>query len=112
MIRIAGLALTGADVLFNLLEAGFDSPSCTIVLDDLFGSQIEISRKERNPLGFTKDPDIHILRKMENMMAIFKEREIADFAFSDEWLGNTMTQLLSFSLREWAGGINYMPFLL
>ena len=54
---IAGLALTAADVLFNLLEAGFDFPSCTIVLDDLFGSQIEIGRKECNPLGFTKDPD-------------------------------------------------------
>ena len=33
---------------------------------------------------------IHILRKMENMMSVFKEREIADFVFSDEWLGNTM----------------------
>ena len=33
---------------------------------------------------------IHILRKMENIMSIFKEREIANFVFSDEWLGNTM----------------------
>jgi predicted AAA+ superfamily ATPase len=27
---------------------------------------------------------------MESMMSVFKEREVADFIFSDEWLGNTM----------------------
>ena len=54
---IAGLAFTAADVLFDFFEAGFDFPSCTIVLDDLFGSQIEVGRKECNPLCFTKDPD-------------------------------------------------------
>ena len=54
---IAGLAFTAADVLFDFFEAGFDFPSCALVLDDLFGSQIEIGRKECNPLGLTKDPD-------------------------------------------------------
>lgn len=54
---IAGLAFTAADVLFDLFKTGFDFPSCAIVLDDLFGSQIEIGREEGNPLCFTKNPD-------------------------------------------------------
>ena len=41
---IAGLALIAADVLFDLFETGFDFPPCAIVLDDLFGSQIDIGR--------------------------------------------------------------------
>ena len=56
-MSISGLAFTAADVLFDLFEAGFDFPSCAIVFDDLFGSQIEIGRDECDPLCFTKDPD-------------------------------------------------------
>jgi hypothetical protein len=33
---ITGLAFAAADVLFDLFEAGFDFPPCSIVLDDLF----------------------------------------------------------------------------
>ena len=54
---ITGLAFATADVLFDLLETGFDFPPCAIVLDDVFSGQIEIGREEGNPLCFTKDPD-------------------------------------------------------
>jgi len=56
-IGITGLALAAPDVLFDLFESGFDFPSCAPVLDDLFGSQIEIGRKKGDPLCLTKDPD-------------------------------------------------------
>ena len=56
-IGIAGLAFTAADVLFDLFVSGFDFPSCTILLDDLFSSQIQVGRKDGNPLCFTKNPD-------------------------------------------------------
>jgi len=48
------LTFAAPDVLFDLFEAGFDFPSCAIVLDDLLSSQMEVSRKECNPLYFTK----------------------------------------------------------
>ena len=54
---ITGLAFAAANVLFDLLETGFDFPPRTIVLDDLFNGQIQVSGKEGNPLCFTKDPD-------------------------------------------------------
>ena len=63
---IAGLAFVTANVLFDLLETGFDFPPCTIVLDDLFGGQIQISGKEGNPLCFAKDPD-HTDRAFERL---------------------------------------------
>jgi len=50
------LAFAAPDVLFDLFEAGFDFPSCAIVLDDLLSSQMEVGRKECNPLCFTKNP--------------------------------------------------------
>ena len=53
---ITGLALATANLLFDFLETGFDFPPRTIVLDDLFNGQVQVSRKESNPLGFTKDP--------------------------------------------------------
>ena len=54
---ITGLALAAANLLFDLLETGFYFPPRTIVLDDLFNGQIQVSRKEGNSLCFTKDPD-------------------------------------------------------
>jgi len=36
---ITGLAFATTNVLFDLLETGFDFPPCTIVLDDLFNGQ-------------------------------------------------------------------------
>ena len=56
-IGIAGLAFAAPDVLFDLFETGFNFPPCAIVLDDLCGGQIEISREKGDPLCFTKDPD-------------------------------------------------------
>ena len=54
---ITGLTFAAANVLFDLLETGFDFPPCTIVLDYLFNGQIQVGGKESNPLCFTKDPD-------------------------------------------------------
>jgi len=56
-IGIAALAFAAPDVLFNFFETGFNFPPCAIVLDDLCGGQIEISREKGDPLCFTKDPD-------------------------------------------------------
>ena len=56
-VGITGLALAAANLLFDLLETEFDFPPRTIVLDDLFNGQIQVSRKEGNSLCFTKDPD-------------------------------------------------------
>ena len=56
-VGITGLALATANLLFDLLETGFCFPPRTIVLDYLFNGQVQVSRKESNPLGFTKDPD-------------------------------------------------------
>ena len=56
-IGIAGLAFAAPDVLFDLFATGFNFPPCAIVLDDLRGGQIEISREKGDPLRFTKDPD-------------------------------------------------------
>jgi len=54
-IGIAGLAFAAPGVLFDLFETGFNFPPCAIVLDDLRGGQIEISREKGDPLCFTKD---------------------------------------------------------
>jgi len=58
---ITGLALAAANLLFDFLETGFDFPPRTIVPDDLFNGQVQVSRKEGNPLCFTKDPDYQFL---------------------------------------------------
>ena len=63
---IACLAFVTAKVLLDFLETGFDFPPSTIVLDDLFNRQIQVSRKEGNPLCFTKDPD-HADRAFEGL---------------------------------------------
>ena len=56
-IGIAGLGFAAPDVLFNFFETGFNFPPCAIVLDDLRGGQVEISREKGDPLRFTKDLD-------------------------------------------------------
>ena len=63
---IARLTFATANVLLDFLETGFDFPPSTIVLDDLFNRQIQASRKEGNPLCFTKDPD-HADRAFERL---------------------------------------------
>ncbi len=51
---ITGLAFAAADILFDLLEAGFDFPSGAIIFDDLFNGQFQVGGKEGNPFCFTK----------------------------------------------------------
>ena len=52
---IARLGFATANVLLHFLETGFDVPRSAIALDDLFNRQIQVSRKEGNPLCFTKE---------------------------------------------------------
>ncbi len=54
---ITGLAFTAADILFDFLKAGFDFPSGSIILDDLFDGQVEVSGKDGDILCFTKNPN-------------------------------------------------------
>jgi hypothetical protein len=54
---ITGLAFATADILFDFLETGFDLPPRTILLNDLFNGEFQVSGKESNPLCSTKDPD-------------------------------------------------------
>ena len=63
---IARLGFATANVLLDFLETGFDFPPGAIVLDDLFNRQMQVSRKEGNPLCFTKDPD-HADRAFERL---------------------------------------------
>ena len=43
--------------MFDFLEAGLDFPTGAVVLDDLFEGEVEVRRKQRDPLRFAINPD-------------------------------------------------------
>ncbi len=49
-VWVQGLTFRAADILFNFLEARFDIPLNTIILDDLFIREIGVCYKQSNPL--------------------------------------------------------------
>ncbi len=54
---VAGLTLGAADLLFDLLEAGFDFPTGAVVLDDLLYRERKVRGKQRHKLCSAKDPN-------------------------------------------------------
>ena len=55
-MRIAGLAFCTANLLLDLLEAGFDLPARAIELDDLLNRQGTIGGKQSHPASFPETP--------------------------------------------------------
>ena len=56
-LGIPALGLSASDLLFELLEAGFDLPPGPVILHDLLDREGKIRAEQGDPSRFSEDPD-------------------------------------------------------